>query len=132
MAVQDDLSLLRSHLTLALNSLALSPYKIEDGLGIGHGTLNRLLDGRMELKLRHLVVFCKLLDIHPRDLIEAGFPNWAAKHRLNDWMPVKLRKEASPPPALSDELVQAIRAVVREEISRAGLPSGSKPTKSRR
>ena len=132
MAVHDELSLLRAHLGLALNSLGMSPYKIEDGLGIGHGTLNRLIDGRMELKLSHLVVFCKLLDIHPRDLIEVGFPDWEAKHRLNDWMPVKLRKEAPPPPALSDELMQAIRAVVREEISRAGLASGSKPARSRR
>jgi DNA-binding Xre family transcriptional regulator len=132
MAVHDELSLLRIHLGLALTSLGLAHYKIEDGLGIGHGTLNRLLDGRMELKLSHLVVLCKLLDIHPRDLIEAGFPDWEAKNRLNDWMPVKVRKEAAPPLTLSDDVVQAIRAVVREEISLAGLTPGNKPAKSRR
>ncbi len=131
MAVQDELSLLRSHLSLALISYGAAPRKIEDALGIGHGTLNRLLDGRMELKLSHLVVFCKILDIHLRDLIEAGFPNWEAKHRLNDWMPVKLRKAASPPLALSDEVLQAIRAVVREEISRAGLTPGTERKKTR-
>jgi hypothetical protein len=31
----------------------------EDRLGIGHGTLQRLLDGQMELKMRHLLDVCR-------------------------------------------------------------------------
>jgi DNA-binding Xre family transcriptional regulator len=130
MAKQDELSPLRAYLRLALNSLGMAPRNIENELGIGHGTLSRLLDGHMELKLRHLLAFCKLLDIHPRDLIEAGFSKWEANHRLNDWMPVKFRKAASPP-TLSDEILQAIRAAVREEVSRAGLPPGGERKKTR-
>lgn len=127
----DGLELIRALLSVALTALPMSPHRIEDELGIGHGTLVRLLDGRMELKLRHLLELCKLFKIHPRDLIERGLPNWKATHRLDDWLPPDQRK-ALPPLALSDEVLQAIRAAVREEVSRAGLPPGVERQKSRR
>jgi DNA-binding Xre family transcriptional regulator len=38
----------------------------------------------MELKLRHLLELCRLLKVHPRDLIERGLPNWKATRRLDD------------------------------------------------
>lgn len=129
MPEHDELSRLRIYLGLALASLGESSRTTEDRLGIGHGTLQRLLDGRMELKMRHLLDACRVLDIHPRDLIEAGFPDWKASHRLDDWMPVKVRGKTAPPTAaVSDEILQAIRAVVREEISRSAA-GGSKKTR---
>lgn len=114
---EDRLAHIRALLRTALAALPMSPHTIEDELGIGHGTLLRLLDGRMELKLRHLLQLCELLKIHPRDLIERGLPNWKAAHRLDDWLPPDLRK-AAPPVALSDEVLQAIQAAVREEFQR--------------
>lgn len=131
MPEHDELSLLRSYLGLALASLGEAPRKTEDRLGIGHGTLSRLLEGRIELKLRYLLDICRMLDIHPRDLIEAGFPDWKASHQLNDWMPVRVRKAAPLTSALSGEVLEAIRAVVREEISRADLANSGKPKKTR-
>jgi DNA-binding Xre family transcriptional regulator len=116
---QDSLALIRALLRTALAALPESPHSIEDTLGIGHGTLLRLLDGRMELKLRHLLQLCELLKIHPRDLIERGLPNWKATQRLDDWLPPGQRKAAQPL-ALSEEVLQAIRAAVREEVSHAG------------
>jgi len=115
----DGLALIRALLRTALAALPMSPHTIEDELGIGHGTLLRLLDGRMELKLRHLLELCQLLKIHPRDVIERGLPNWKAAHRLEDWLPPDMRRAAQPL-ALSDEVLQAIRAAVREEVSHAG------------
>jgi hypothetical protein len=45
----DEMALIRALLRTALAALPESPHTIEDALGIGHGTLLRLLDGRMEL-----------------------------------------------------------------------------------
>lgn len=134
MARNDDgLDLVRALLGMALGALPISPRKIEDALQIGHGTLPRLLDGRMDLKLKHLLPLCQVLEIHPSHLLERGLPNWEATRRIDDWLPPGHRKAAGPgPAALSDEMVQAIRAVVREEISRAGFPAGVKRPKTAR
>jgi DNA-binding Xre family transcriptional regulator len=131
MARNDGLDLVRALLGMALAKLPISPRQIEDSLQIGHGTLPRLLDGRMELKLRHLLPLCKVLQIHPGNLLERGLPHWEAPHSIDDWLPPDHR-QAARPAALSDELLQAIRIVVREEISRAGHASGVKQEKTAR
>ena len=131
MSSRDGLDLLRAQLSVALGALPMSPHSIEDALGIGHGTLPRLLDGRMDLKLRHLLELCRLLKIHPREVIDQGLPNWKAEHRLDDWMPPSHRKAAQPV-TLSDEVLQAIRTAVREEISRADVTPGAERQTTRR
>lgn len=131
MPQDDGLALIRALLRMALAARSESPRTIEDALGIGHGTLQRLLDGRMELKLRHLLELCRLLKIHPRDLIERGLPNWKATRRLDDWLPPDQRRAAQPL-ALSEEVQQAIRDAVREEVSRAGLTTPREAEKSGR
>ncbi len=125
------MALIRALLRTALAALPMSPHTIEDELGIGHGTLLRLLDGRMELKLRHMLQLCQLLKIHPRDLIERGLPNWKAVRRLDDWLPPDQRRAAQPV-TLSEEVLQAIHTAVREEISHVGAASGGERQKSRR
>jgi len=54
MARNDGLDLVRALLSMALAKLPISPRQIEDSLQIGHGTLPRLLDGRMDLKLHQI------------------------------------------------------------------------------
>ena len=131
MARNDGLDLVRALLGMALVKLPISPRKIEDALQIGHGTLPRLLDGRMDLKLRHLLPLCQVLQIHPGELLERGLPHWEATRSIDDWLPPDHR-QAARPAALSDEVLQAIRTVVREEISRAGQASGMKRAKTAR
>src|SRR6266545_927688 len=92
MPARDGLELVRALLGRALVALPLSPRKIEDALQIGHGTLPRLLDGRMDLKLRHLLPLCGVLQIHPSHLLERGLPNWEATRRIDDWLPPDHRK----------------------------------------
>jgi DNA-binding Xre family transcriptional regulator len=76
MARNDGLDLVRALLSMALVNLPISPRQIEDALQIGHGTLPRLLDGRMDLKLHHLLPLCKVLKIHPGELLQRGLPHW--------------------------------------------------------
>lgn len=125
MPARDGLELVRALLAMALTALPLSSRKIEDALDIGHGTLPRLLDGRMDLKLRHLLPLCGVLEIHPAEFLQRGLPHWEATRRIDDWLPPDRRK-AAPPPTLSPEILEAIRTTVREEISRAGLTPGAK------
>jgi DNA-binding Xre family transcriptional regulator len=132
MARNDGLDLVRALLGLALTKLPISPRKIEDALQIGHGTLPRLLDGRMDLKLYHLLPLCKILQIHPGELLERGLPHWEATHSIDDWLPPDQRQAARPAAAVSDELLQAIRTVVREEISLAGSADGGQQEKTAR
>jgi DNA-binding Xre family transcriptional regulator len=133
MARNDGLDLVRALLGLALTKLPISPRKIEDALQIGHGTLPRLLDGRMDLKLHHLLPLCKILQIHPGELLERGLPHWEATHSIDDWLPPDQRQAVRRPAAtVSDELLQAIRTVIREEISLAGSASGVKQEKTAR
>jgi DNA-binding Xre family transcriptional regulator len=133
MARNDGLDLVRALLNRALAALPISPRQIEDALQIGHGTLPRLLDGRMDLKLRHLLPLCKVLKIHPGNLLERGLPHWEATRSIDDWLPPDHRQAATArPAALSDELLQAIRTVVREEISHASPASGVKREKTAR
>lgn len=131
MPSDDGLALVRVLLARALAALPISSRQIEDALQIGHGTLPRLLDGRMDLKLRHLLPLCGVLKIHPADLLQQGLPNWEATHRLDDWLPPHHRSAARPT-ALSEEVLEAIRSVVREEISRAGLAPGAERPKTGR
>jgi DNA-binding Xre family transcriptional regulator len=125
----DGLNLVRALLARALAALPLSPRQIEDSLQIGHGTLPRLLDGRMDLKLHHLLPLCGVLKIHPADLLRQGLPGWEAEHQIDDWLPPDHRGKAARPSGLSDEILEAIRAAVREEVSRVGQASGAEPQK---
>ena len=110
MPARDGLELVRALLNMALAALPLSPRKIEDVLQIGHGTLPRLLDGRMDLKLRHLLPLCGVLEIHPADLLQRGLPTWEATRRIDDWLPPDRRK-AAPAPTLSPEILEARSAL---------------------
>jgi len=120
MARRDQLMGLREVLSEALGSLQMTPFEIEQRLGVGHGSLRRLLDGTTALKLHHLVGFARLLEVHPKDLLEVGLPDWPAKHRLLDLLSPE-RRQAAGAPALPEETAAAVRTVVREELARHGI-----------
>ena len=91
-------------------------------MGLGSGNLARLLDGSMEIRVRHLVGLARVLDIPPGDFLELAFPEVTqnASHRLADWIgprqPPRKPKATSQPKL--EELKTLIREAVREEIDR--------------
>ena len=105
-------------------------------MGLGHGSLERILDGRNDLRVRHILALAKLLKIPPQDFLEVGVPQEAGtKYRLKDWImppafqPPNAAKTTEAPAAdlgqlvrdavqeaLGTDLKDAIRAVVRDEI----------------
>ena len=61
---------------------------LEKRLVLGSGNLDKLLDGRLEIKVRHLRAFAELLDVPLADFVTLGYPEQAAaaKRRLTDWI----------------------------------------------
>jgi hypothetical protein len=125
----DDLRQLRAVLREAVRATRYPIREWERHLGIGHGNLERLLDGRLALRVQHILGFAKMLHVSPGDLLDTGCPDAAgqAKYRVTDWTakaPTRPphKAEAPPPPVLPDELVTAIREAVRQELSEASGP----------
>ncbi|HKV07359.1 MAG TPA: hypothetical protein VJ725_04410 [Thermoanaerobaculia bacterium] len=125
----DDLRQLRAVLREAVRAAGYPVREWERRLGVGHGSLERLLDGSQELRVRHILGFAELLSVSPGDLLDTGCPEAArqAEHRVSDWIasgPARPphKAAASAPPVLSEELVAAIREAVREELSAVSGP----------
>ena len=122
-----DLKELRRLLREAVESSRMYVRDIEAAMGVGHGNLERLLNGTLELRVRHLIAFARLLKIPPSELLELGCPEATrtAQRRLVDWLGPERSQGlagASRLPATPEELAEMIRTVVREELS-ASEPS---------
>lgn len=106
--------------------------EMERELGIGHGSLYRLIDGELDMRVRHLLAFARLLEIPPSDFFELGCPNAmsGAKRRLTDWIGQPSGQAAVPTAAsLSlEQLKELIRSTVREELEQ----QSAGPERSRR
>lgn len=137
--MSEDLRQLRAVLRQAISACGLSARNIETAMGLGHGNLERILDGRNDLRVRHVLAFAKLLKVPPQDFLELGVPQpeGGTKYRLHDWI---MPREMAPPharaakktegsaddvgklvreavqQALGSELKEAVRDVVREEL----------------
>lgn len=119
--VDQDLDDLRRLLREAVEASRMYTRDIEAALGVGHGNLERLLNGTLELRVRHLLGFARLLKIPPADFFELGCAKAAAaaQHRLLDWLGPDRRLAQGPSrlPSTSEELAELIRAAVREELA---------------
>lgn len=133
-----NLEQLREVLRQAVRSCGLSARDIERAVGLGNGCLERILDGRNDLRVRHILGFADLLKVPPQDFLELGTPQpeGGTKYRLRDWLAprrpyqpastakgtnggsedlAKLVNDAVQK-AMAGELKDAVRAVVREEL----------------
>jgi hypothetical protein len=135
--MSEDLRQLRAVLRQAISASGIAVRHVETAMGCGHGNLERILDGRNELRVRHIVGLARLLRVPPQDFLELGVPQpeGTTKYRLRDWI---LPQEMAPPnaarrsagsaddvaklvreavqQALGAELKETIRDVVREEM----------------
>lgn len=117
---EQDLKQLRQVLREAVRATRLTNREMERRLGLGSGTLFRLFDGRLDLRVRHLLALADLLDVPPSDLFELGCPEAAsrAKRRLSDWIGQKSSPPAEPTAGSLplDQLKELVRNAVREEM----------------
>jgi hypothetical protein len=118
---RNDLSRLRQVLSEAVKALPMPVRELERRLGVGSGNLYRLIDGALDLRIRHLLALAELLGVPPTDFLEMGCPAAmaGATRRLSDWIGSAKREPAAVPTAASlslDELKELIRDTVREAL----------------
>jgi transcriptional regulator with XRE-family HTH domain len=129
-----DLQQLRQVLREAVRASRMPIREMERQLGIGHGALYRMLDGELDLRVRHLLALADLLGVPPTDFFEIGCPDAMsrASRRLADWIGHSSIR-ASEPTAASlslPELKELIRSTVREELDQqSATPSPSRRTR---
>lgn len=100
---------------------------MERALELRNGSLGKLLDGSVDLRVEHLTGLARLLRIPPGDLLSAGCPqiSAAATRRLADWIGPRDTVSATPATAAAtlptpEELAEMIRAAIRQELGRKG------------
>lgn len=123
---QDDLGPLRHLLQRVVQGTGVSPRRIENAIGLGHGKLALILNGTLDIRVRHLLRLAHFLSVPPADFLELAYPETArnAQHRLNDWLaPMRPRFKQQPAeaaaaaPADQDELREMMRGLLREELA---------------
>jgi len=127
--MSEDLRQLRSVLRQAIQACGLSARQVERAVGLGHGNLERILDGRNELRVRHILGFARLLQVPPQDFLELGCPQpeAATRYRLKDWImprqfgPPNAGKSPDGPP---DDLAKLVREAVQEALAAGAMPGG--------
>jgi DNA-binding Xre family transcriptional regulator len=90
--------------------------EIERTIGIGNGNLARLLDGRLSVRIHHLVGLAAMLEVPPGDFLELSYTEASAtaKYRLRDW----IERAPATPDNGAGALAEVVRQVVREELAR--------------
>lgn len=116
----NDLLTLRALVREALPTYHGAGRAVEEALGIGHGNLSHLLEGRLELRVRHLLAIAKLLGVPPHQFLELGCPETtdAARRDLTDFVAMSLppERKVAAQAAKAAELEKRIRRIVREEM----------------
>jgi transcriptional regulator with XRE-family HTH domain len=118
---EKDLESFREVLREAVAGSQLSGRDAEDVLGIGHGTLGRLLNGTLDLRVRHVLALARYLKVSPADFFVLGCPDAvrAAEHDLVEWVTPPRRRKAGQKdlPRTADELAALIRSAVQQELA---------------
>jgi|SRR6185369_2244617 len=125
-----ELKTLHDLVRQALDRTQWTKRRLEDEIGLGHGTLEQVLSGRQDLKVRHLLAIARLLRVPPQQFLELGCPQAgaAAEQDLAVWLG-RPQEPARQGAGLPED---RIRAIVRDEVQRLlgeafagrGQPSG--------
>jgi transcriptional regulator with XRE-family HTH domain len=126
----NDLRSLCELLREAIAATRLTSREVEEALGIGHGKLERMLSGQLDLRVRHILALADILKVSPGDFFILGCPGAleAAQNELVDWLsPPARRKVAKAARSRSTEdIANLVRITVREELAKLRRgPNGS-------
>jgi len=119
MSSEKDLAEFRYVLRELVRMVRMPVRDLERTLGVGHGKLEHLLDGKLEIRLRHVLALAEVLGVSPGDLLTVGFAEATrrARSRVVDWLPhLAPKQEGTPLPATREELSEMIREILHEEL----------------
>ncbi len=127
---QNDLFQLRQVFNDAVKAIPMPVREMERRLGVGSGNLYRLLDGSLDLRIRHLLALAEILEVPPTDFLAMGCPEAMRKatRRLSDRIGASAPGDIAPPRLPSGEIQELIRETVREVLDQ----QGQKPARDRR
>lgn len=97
---------------------------LESSMSIGHGRLEELLSGTLELRVRHVVGLARLLTVPPSDFLRIAYAGdeRTAPRRLEEWLgdpqPKSSRRPSGP---IAPEHEERFRELIREELAKRGL-----------
>jgi hypothetical protein len=129
-----DLRNLRHLLHQVMRTTGWQRRRLEDKLGVGHGNLDKLLDGTLDLRVRHVLALAELFEVRPGRFFDIGCPelNAAARRDVEDLLSpghgaiaaaVAERRAAG-----GEELEERIGKVLRRELERLGLGRRDEPS----
>ena len=118
MSSEKDLAEFRHVLRELVRMVRMPVRDLERMLGIGHGKLERLLNGELEIRLRHVLAIAEVLGVSPGDLLMVGCAEATrrARSRVVDWLPHLAKQNGGPLPATREELAEMIREILHEEL----------------
>jgi transcriptional regulator with XRE-family HTH domain len=131
----DDLRSLRDLLREAIAATRLTSREVEDALEIGHGKLERLLNGQMEIRVRHILALANILKVSPGDFLILGCPGAveAAQNELVEWLspPTRRRAAKAARSRSTEDIAKLVRITIREELARLRRgPNGPEDSES--
>jgi DNA-binding Xre family transcriptional regulator len=136
MSIEKDLAEFRHVLRELVRMVRMPVRDLERTLGVGSGKMEKLLNGEMEIRLRHVLAMAQILDVSPGDLLTAGCAEATrrARRRVVDWLPhLAPKTEGSPLPANREDLAELIREILREELdARETAAAPVRPSSSRK
>jgi hypothetical protein len=99
--IEADMNSLRALLREAIAGSRLNTREAEEALGMAHGSLEGVLKGKLELKVRHILALAAVLRVSPADFFVLGCPNAndAAQHELVEWLSPPARRAVRAAPA---------------------------------
>ena len=105
---------------------------LEDEIGVRHGNLRLLMDGRAEIRVSHLLGLARVLGVPPADFLAAGCPkaNAAATRNLRQWVGADVEEHAPPPapfPTTAAELESVVQAAVERALAGWAAKGGAMP-----
>ena len=118
----NDLAHLRRVVQDAVAALRMQTRDLESALLLRHGTLQLFIDGRLDLRVRHLRSLARLLRVPPADFLELGCPESAraAEHRLTDWIGGgPLRQKAKPAESALPQTAEELQAMIQKAVTDA-------------
>src|SRR5689334_21834397 len=119
MSSEKDLAEFRHLLRELVRVLRMPVRDLERTLEIGSGKLEHLLDGRLEIRLRHVLAMAEVLGVPPGDLLMAGCAEATrrSRSRIADWLPhLAPKKEGTPLPSNQEELAALVREILNKEL----------------
>lgn len=117
---RNDLYSLRLVLGRAIRASGRPLRELEDAIGVRHGNLRLLMDGKAEIRVAHLLGLARALGVPPADFLAAGCPkaNAAATRRLRHLVGADLEEHA-PAPAPFPTTAAELASVVQSAVERA-------------